>query len=252
MTILRDLEKLAGWLRISIIYILSGITGNLASAIFLPYRAEVITSLTHKIPVQNSAFISHIICGRFPIWELIRFTKKTIQCKELSTEVINVCEHVFVGLRPSLCCLCVRWAQLALNLGSWPACSWSCFRAGRSLPSPGGPLPSCCVWCFSSLPLGCCPGSTISPTFLASFLASSCPSPSYPTSALAAWTSTANAVRLSSSCWCLSGFFRALWCFSMSTQSSVNGASCSPASPSRTNSARSTTSTLTSTEVWTV
>ncbi|KAM6951321.1 inactive rhomboid protein 1 [Aplochiton taeniatus] len=41
MTILRDLEKLTGWLRISIIYILSGITGNLASSIFLPYRAEV-------------------------------------------------------------------------------------------------------------------------------------------------------------------------------------------------------------------
>ncbi|XP_028674863.1 inactive rhomboid protein 2-like [Erpetoichthys calabaricus] len=41
MTVLRDLEKLAGWLRISIIFILSGITGNLASALFLPYRAEV-------------------------------------------------------------------------------------------------------------------------------------------------------------------------------------------------------------------
>uniref|UniRef100_A0A4W6F2X8 Inactive rhomboid protein n=1 Tax=Lates calcarifer TaxID=8187 RepID=A0A4W6F2X8_LATCA len=41
MTILRDLEKLAGWVRISIIYILSGITGNLASSLFLPYRAEV-------------------------------------------------------------------------------------------------------------------------------------------------------------------------------------------------------------------
>ncbi|KAJ8002053.1 hypothetical protein DPEC_G00175810 [Dallia pectoralis] len=41
MTILRDLEKLAGWVRISIIYILSGVTGNLASALFLPYRAEV-------------------------------------------------------------------------------------------------------------------------------------------------------------------------------------------------------------------
>ncbi|KAL7825879.1 hypothetical protein SRHO_G00336170 [Serrasalmus rhombeus] len=41
MTVLRDLEKLAGWLRISIIYIFSGITGNLASALFLPYRAEV-------------------------------------------------------------------------------------------------------------------------------------------------------------------------------------------------------------------
>lgn len=46
MTILRDLEKLAGWLRISIIYIISGITGNLASAIFLPYRAEVIAKLS--------------------------------------------------------------------------------------------------------------------------------------------------------------------------------------------------------------
>ncbi|XP_056891605.1 inactive rhomboid protein 2-like isoform X2 [Takifugu flavidus] len=41
MTVLRDLEKLAGWIRISIIYVLSGITGNLASALFLPYRAEV-------------------------------------------------------------------------------------------------------------------------------------------------------------------------------------------------------------------
>uniref|UniRef100_A0A8C5BIU2 Inactive rhomboid protein n=1 Tax=Gadus morhua TaxID=8049 RepID=A0A8C5BIU2_GADMO len=41
MTILRDLEKLGGWVRISIIYIFSGITGNLASALFLPYRAEV-------------------------------------------------------------------------------------------------------------------------------------------------------------------------------------------------------------------
>ncbi|XP_072168478.1 inactive rhomboid protein 1-like [Diadema setosum] len=41
MTILRDLEKLAGWLRIGIIYIFSGIGGNLTSAIFIPYRAEV-------------------------------------------------------------------------------------------------------------------------------------------------------------------------------------------------------------------
>uniref|UniRef100_A0A671YPQ3 Inactive rhomboid protein n=1 Tax=Sparus aurata TaxID=8175 RepID=A0A671YPQ3_SPAAU len=41
MTVLRDLEKLAGWVRISIIYIFSGITGNLASALFLPFRAEV-------------------------------------------------------------------------------------------------------------------------------------------------------------------------------------------------------------------
>ncbi|CAL4066401.1 unnamed protein product [Meganyctiphanes norvegica] len=39
--LMRDLEKLAGPLRIGIIYIVSGIAGNLASAIFVPYRAEV-------------------------------------------------------------------------------------------------------------------------------------------------------------------------------------------------------------------
>lgn len=156
---------------------------------------------------------------------------------------------IFGGLRSSLSCLCNRWGQPALSLGSWPACLWSCFRAGRSLRSPGGPSPSCCVWCSFSLPLGCCPGSTILPTYVASSLASFCPSPFYRTSASAAWTFTANAVRSSSSCWCLSGSFQALWCSSMSTQLSVIGASCSRASLSRTNSARSTTSTPTSTEV---
>jgi len=36
-TVMRDLEKLIGWIRISIIYILSGLVGSLASATFLPY-----------------------------------------------------------------------------------------------------------------------------------------------------------------------------------------------------------------------
>jgi membrane associated rhomboid family serine protease len=39
--LLRDLEKLAGSLRIGIIFVGSGIVGNLGSAIFLPYQAEV-------------------------------------------------------------------------------------------------------------------------------------------------------------------------------------------------------------------
>lgn len=39
--LMRDLEKLAGPLRIGIIYLGSGMAGNLASAIFVPYRAEV-------------------------------------------------------------------------------------------------------------------------------------------------------------------------------------------------------------------
>ena len=39
--IMRDMEKLAGAIRITIIYFGSGIGGNLASAIFLPYHVEV-------------------------------------------------------------------------------------------------------------------------------------------------------------------------------------------------------------------
>ena len=41
MVVLRDLEKLAGWWRIALIYILSGVIGNLASAIFVPYKPDV-------------------------------------------------------------------------------------------------------------------------------------------------------------------------------------------------------------------
>jgi len=42
---MRDVEKLAGWLRVGIIYLLSGIAGNLSSAIFLPYHPEVMCFL---------------------------------------------------------------------------------------------------------------------------------------------------------------------------------------------------------------
>ena len=40
-TVMRDLEKLIGWLRIGIIYLLSGAVGSLASASFLPYDIGV-------------------------------------------------------------------------------------------------------------------------------------------------------------------------------------------------------------------
>ena len=39
--LMRDLEKMAGASRIAIIYLGAGMIGNLASAIFVPYRAEV-------------------------------------------------------------------------------------------------------------------------------------------------------------------------------------------------------------------
>lgn len=40
-TILRDIEKMAGWLRTMLIYMLSGIGGNLYSSILIPYEPEV-------------------------------------------------------------------------------------------------------------------------------------------------------------------------------------------------------------------
>ena len=39
--VMRDAEKLTGFIRMGIIYIMSGVGGNLASAIFTPYVAEV-------------------------------------------------------------------------------------------------------------------------------------------------------------------------------------------------------------------
>jgi len=39
--VMRDVEKLMGWLPVGIIYIVSGIAGSLSSGIFLPYHPEV-------------------------------------------------------------------------------------------------------------------------------------------------------------------------------------------------------------------
>lgn len=39
---MRDIEKLTGCIRLAIIYLGSGVAGNLASSIFLPYHVEVI------------------------------------------------------------------------------------------------------------------------------------------------------------------------------------------------------------------
>ena len=41
MFIMRDVEKLTGCIRMTIIYIGAGIAGNLASSTFLPYHVEV-------------------------------------------------------------------------------------------------------------------------------------------------------------------------------------------------------------------
>ncbi|XP_074778276.1 inactive rhomboid protein 2 isoform X3 [Athene noctua] len=72
MTVLRDLEKLAGWHRISIIFILSGITGNLASAIFLPYRAEGRRQSLGTCPGAQGLAVTSPIPAGGPCWVPVR------------------------------------------------------------------------------------------------------------------------------------------------------------------------------------
>ena len=57
--LMRDMEKLCGPVRISIIYIGSGMAGNLASAIFIPYRAESGSELSKlSVQIQNNPIVS--------------------------------------------------------------------------------------------------------------------------------------------------------------------------------------------------
>lgn len=53
MTILWDLEKLAGWVPISTIYLGSGIIGNLASALVLSYQVQVSSTCKRDIDEVN-------------------------------------------------------------------------------------------------------------------------------------------------------------------------------------------------------
>ena len=59
--IMRDLEKLAGWLRICIIYVVSGIGGSLASAIFIPYHVEVSKAFNVVSDVLFNSYFALII-----------------------------------------------------------------------------------------------------------------------------------------------------------------------------------------------
>ena len=62
---MRDMEKLLGWLRICIIYIICGIAGSLSSAIFIPYHVEVSHyTLTFGLLLWSLKY--HIVAGSEP------------------------------------------------------------------------------------------------------------------------------------------------------------------------------------------
>lgn len=64
--LMRDLEKLTGTARLMIIYIGSGVAGNLASAIFIPYRADVGPA------GSQSGLLACLIVEILNIWPMLR------------------------------------------------------------------------------------------------------------------------------------------------------------------------------------
>ncbi|RWS27945.1 inactive rhomboid protein 1-like protein [Leptotrombidium deliense] len=70
--IMRDIEKMIGSLRIAIIYMVSGIGGNLASSIFVPYRAEVGPS------GSQFGLLACLIVEVLNSWQIIEHPKRSL------------------------------------------------------------------------------------------------------------------------------------------------------------------------------
>ncbi|XP_056629627.1 inactive rhomboid protein 2 isoform X1 [Diorhabda sublineata] len=87
--LMRDLEKLTGSLRIGIIYIGSGVAGNLASAIFVPYRADVGPS------GSQFGLLACLIVEVLNAWPMLKHPNQAL-CKLLSITLVLF----VVGLLP--------------------------------------------------------------------------------------------------------------------------------------------------------
>ncbi|CAK1547113.1 unnamed protein product [Leptosia nina] len=86
---MRDLEKMAGPVRISVIYLGSGVAGNMASAIFEPYRAEVGPAGAHF------GLLACLIVEVIGAWPLLRHPKRALM------KLIGLALTLFfVGLLP--------------------------------------------------------------------------------------------------------------------------------------------------------
>lgn len=86
---MRDLEKMAGPVRIGVIYLGSGVAGNMASAIFEPYRAEVGPAGAHF------GLLACLIVEMMSAWHKLRHPRRTL-CKLIGLVVVLL----MVGLLP--------------------------------------------------------------------------------------------------------------------------------------------------------
>ncbi|XP_031837323.1 rhomboid-5 isoform X2 [Nomia melanderi] len=70
--LMRDLEKLTGSLRIALIYFIGALAGNLASAIFVPYRAEVGPAGAHF------ALLATLIVEILHCWPMLKHPRRAL------------------------------------------------------------------------------------------------------------------------------------------------------------------------------
>ncbi|XP_076679879.1 rhomboid-5 isoform X3 [Andrena cerasifolii] len=70
--LMRDLEKLTGSLRIALIYFIGALAGNLASSIFIPYRAEVGPAGAHF------ALLATLIVEVLHCWPMLKHPRRTL------------------------------------------------------------------------------------------------------------------------------------------------------------------------------
>ncbi|XP_028048606.1 inactive rhomboid protein 1 isoform X4 [Monomorium pharaonis] len=70
--LMRDLEKLTGSLRIALIYFIGALAGNLASAIFVPYRAEVGPAGAHF------ALLATLVVEVLHCWPMLKHPRRAL------------------------------------------------------------------------------------------------------------------------------------------------------------------------------
>ncbi|OXU25480.1 hypothetical protein TSAR_000272 [Trichomalopsis sarcophagae] len=70
--LMRDLEKLTGSLRIALIYFTGALAGNLASAIFVPYRAEVGPAGAHF------ALLATLVVEVLHCWPMLKYPRRAL------------------------------------------------------------------------------------------------------------------------------------------------------------------------------
>ncbi|KAL7307963.1 hypothetical protein TKK_0000054 [Trichogramma kaykai] len=70
--LMRDLEKLTGSVRIALIYFIGALAGNLASAIFVPYRAEVGPAGAHF------ALLATLVVEVLHCWPMLKYPRRAL------------------------------------------------------------------------------------------------------------------------------------------------------------------------------